>query len=194
MPARTRKPIATQRAASATLTRAQPIPVYDPQLATLVDEPPQGEGWLHELKYDGYRIGARRDGGEVELISRRGKDWTAEFPEIAEAVLKLRTKAALLDGEVAVLLPDGRTSFQALQNGFSGAARVLVYFVFDLLHLDGRDLRSLPLEERKTLLAELLSKQKAKTRIRFSSHVTDDGAKVLAQACELGAEGIISKR
>src|SRR5688572_12263332 len=104
---------------------------YAPQLATLVKEAPPGDEWLHEIKFDGYRIGCRMAGGRVALISRNGKDWTAAFPEIAAAARKLAVKDALIDGEVAIVLPDGRTSFQALQNAASGEASrtSLVYFV-----------------------------------------------------------------
>src|SRR5687767_15579405 len=97
-----------------------PHPDYDPQLATLVKEPPTGAGWLHEIKYDGYRIGCRIRDGRVTLISRNGKDWTAAFRDIATAAAALPVSDALIDGEVAIVLPDGRTSFQLLQNAFAG--------------------------------------------------------------------------
>ena len=117
---------------------------------------PTGNEWLHELKYDGYRIGCRIDAGKVSLISRKGNDWTAAFPEIAKAAAALKVKSALLDGEVCVVLPDGRTSFQALQN-LAGAERGrLVYFVFDLLYLDGRSLVGEPLEARKAALKKIV--------------------------------------
>src|SRR5512141_1219615 len=110
-----------------------PVPPYRAQLALLVSEAPEGHDWVHEVKYDGYRIGCAIERGRATLFSRRGKDWTAAFPEVASAALELPARAALLDGEVAALLPDGRTSFQALQN--AGSARPpLAYFVFDLLH------------------------------------------------------------
>ena len=98
-----------------------PHPDYDPQLATLVKNAPSGDGWLHEIKYDGYRIGCRIRGGRVTLISRNGKDWTAAFPDVAKAAAALPVSDGLIDGEVAILLPDGRTSFQMLQNASSGA-------------------------------------------------------------------------
>src|SRR4029453_11917577 len=127
-----------------------PRPDYVPQLATLVDHPPSGDEWLHEIKYDGYRIGARVRSGRVSLYTRNRHDWPAAFPEIADAVGKLALDDALMDGEVAVVLPDGRTSFQALQNtGAADNRGTLVYFVFDLLRLNGKDPETLPLEERK---------------------------------------------
>lgn len=171
-----------------------PLPKYRAQLATLVDDAPSGERWVHELEYDGYRIGCTIDKGTVRLESPRGNDWTARFPEIVAAAKKLRVERALLDGEVAVVLPDGRTSFQALQNAFSGASRrELTYFVFDCLHLDGRNLAELPLVERKTVCEKLIRRLEGNT-IRYSAHFELDGPRVFERACELGAEGIVSKR
>jgi bifunctional non-homologous end joining protein LigD len=171
-----------------------PRPDYVPQLATLVDTPPSGDEWLHEIKYDGYRIGARVRKGRVSLYTRNGNDWTAAFPEVADAVAKLRLDDALIDGEVAVVLPDGRTSFQALQN--TGAANnrgTLVYFVFDLLRLNGKDPERLPLEERKALLKKLVG-GRSTGRIRFSEHIDGNGEAFFAEACRAGLEGIVSKR
>ena len=116
------------------------MPIRELQLAQLVDEPPEGPEWLHEQKFDGYRILADRDGDRVKLLSRRFKDWTAEFPTVAKAVAELPCKRAILDGEVAVLSPDGRTSFQGLQNTFGVPNPSLVYFVFDVLAIDDEPL------------------------------------------------------
>ena len=172
-----------------------PIPPYKPQLARLVKEAPEGDEWLHEMKYDGYRIGCRIDGGKVRLISRNGKDWTAAFPEICDAALKLGARRALIDGEVAIVLPDGRTSFQDLQNAFSGGSRRgLVYFVFDLLHVEGETLMRRPLYERKEELLRLVGKPGARSRIRYSEHVVGQGGRMFAEACRLKLEGIVSKR
>jgi bifunctional non-homologous end joining protein LigD len=168
---------------------------YAPQLATLVKEPPSGDEWLHEIKYDGYRIGCRIRGTKVSLISRNGKDWTAAFPEIAAAAQTLRLDGALLDGEVAMVLPDGRTSFQALQNASSGEGgrAALVYFVFDLVRLDDERIDALPLEQRKERLRKLLGRRKA-GRIRFSDHVEGNGRAFFERACRAKLEGIVSKR
>ena len=168
---------------------------YVPQLATLVADPPSGDEWLHEIKFDGYRIGARVRKGAVALYTRNGNDWTTAFPEIVDAVRKLGVEDALIDGEVAVVLPDGRTSFQALQNASSSPANrgTLVYFVFDLLRLEGERLEALPLEERKARLKKLVGGRKT-GRIRFSDHVDGRGDAFFAQACRLGLEGIVSKR
>ena len=183
---------------------------YNPQLATLVSEPPGGDRWVHEIMYDGYRIGCLIDKKGVRLISRNGKDWTHVFPSIAEAAQKLRTCDAIIDGEVAMVMPDGRTSFAALQQAAAGTASQapLVYFVFDLLRLDGERLDRLPLEERKVRLRALVSPapptKKATTgsaprpakaeRIRYAEHIVGDGEQLLQHAAEMGLEGIISKR
>ncbi|MGE5361023.1 MAG: DNA ligase D [Bacteroidales bacterium] len=166
---------------------------FRPQLALLVKSAPDGDRWFHEIKYDGYRIGCRIDRGAVTLYSRNNRDWTATFPEVAEAARKLRAKSAFLDGEVAITLPDGRTSFQALQNAIASRERTgLVYFVFDLLFLDGEDLCPQPLEVRKQRLRELLAR--APALFRYSDHVVGNGAALLDQACRLQLEGIVSKR
>ncbi len=148
------------------------------------------------MKYDGYRILARIDHGRVTLASRNGRDWTAKFPAVAEAAGRLRVERAILDGEVAVLLPKGTTSFQALQNFLSGAhSDQLVYMVFDLPHLNGRDLTGARLEDRKSALAAILESAGDDARpLRYSDHVVGKGPDFFAQACRLGLEGIISKR
>jgi bifunctional non-homologous end joining protein LigD len=163
------------------------------QLARLVQEAPEGEDWLHEQKFDGYRIVAELEDGDVKLLSRRFRDWTAQFPTVARAVGKLPAKRVLLDGEVAAVMPDGRTSFQALQNAFGNERANLVYFVFDLLALDGDDVAKRPLEERKQRLAELLARANDPI-LRFSDHVIGHGGAFFRQACKGGLEGIVSKR
>ncbi len=165
---------------------------YDPQLAQLFDEPPAGEPWLHEIKLDGYRIGCLIEGGRVSLLSRRNKEWTDHFPEVVAGAKKLAVENALFDGEVAAVLPDGRTSFQAMQRGWSGARPEIAYFVFDILHLDGHDLTALPLEQRKERLRAALG-AKPPAAFRYVDHVDGDGARVFAQACEMRLEGIVSK-
>jgi bifunctional non-homologous end joining protein LigD len=175
---------------------------YQPQLATLVKEPPRGDEWLHEIKYDGYRIGCRIKKGAVALYSRNGKNWTSSFPTIVDAARGLKVDDALIDGEVAIVLPDGRTSFQALQNVFGpseqrtdrDARGTLVYFVFDLLRANGERLNRLPLKDRKTRLSRLVGKPRKFSRIRYSEHVTGSGEAFFEQACRHGLEGIVSKR
>jgi bifunctional non-homologous end joining protein LigD len=174
------------------LAKPPDIAEYDPQLAQLFDEPPAGEQWLHEIKLDGYRIGCVIERGRVSLLSRRNKEWTDHFPEVVAGAKKLGVQSALFDGEVAATLPDGRTSFQAMQRGWSGARPEIVYFVFDILHLDGADLTALPLDERKVRLRAALG-AKPPAAWRYVDHVVGEGDRVFAQACEMRLEGIVSK-
>jgi bifunctional non-homologous end joining protein LigD len=167
---------------------------FRPQLALLAGTPPEGPDWFHEIKFDGYRIGCRVDRGKVTLFTRNNLDWTSTFPEVRDALGSLPARSAFLDGEVAVTLPDGRTSFQALQSAIgSRQRRGLAYFVFDILYLDGEDLSGLPLETRKDRLRKLLE-QAGESLVRYSDHVVGDAGRVFEQACRLGLEGIVSKR
>ena len=171
------------------------MPIYSPQLARLVKHAPEGDDWLHEMKYDGYRIGCAIGDGTVTLLSRNGREWTAAFPEIAKAALQLGVTGTLLDGEVAIVLPDGRTSFQALQNSFDGGPRRgLVYFVFDVLRAGGENTQRLPLERRKKLLLDMVGAAGPRTTIRYSEHVAGGGRRMFEEACRLKLEGIVSKR
>lgn len=175
-------------------TLATGLPVTELQLATLVSAPPEGPEWLHEQKFDGYRIVAELIDGRVRLLSRRFKDWTDHFPTVAAAVAALPVRRAILDGEVAAVQPDGRTSFQALQNGGRGAD--VRYFVFDLLALDDDDLTARPLEARKDRLADLIrgASHDPRAVLRYSDHVAGQGAAFFGLACQRQLEGIISKR
>jgi bifunctional non-homologous end joining protein LigD len=165
-----------------------------PQLALETKSPPDTTGWLHELKLDGYRIQARKDGAKVQMLTRSGLDWTARMASIAREIAKLPCDSCTLDGEVVVLSSDGTTSFADLQASFQeGAKHHLTYFCFDLLHLDGHNPRSLPLIDRKKLLAELL-KSADSDCLQISEHLTTSGVKMFHRACELHAEGIVSKR
>jgi len=167
---------------------------YDPQKALLVAEPPSGAEWIHELKLDGFRMGVfvagRGKARRARIVSRRGTEYTADFSEIVAAAKKLPATAAVLDGEVVVLDERGRSSFQLLQQ-LGASRRGLAYFAFDLLMLDGVDLTPLPLEERKRRLEKLIGTGAG--AIRYTPHFAADGATVLAKACRLGAEGIVSK-
>src|SRR4051812_10012269 len=128
---------------------------YDPQLAKLFKVAPSGTAWSHELKFDGYRIGARREGAALRLVSRNRNDWTQQFPEVAQALERLKTERALLDGEVCVMDERGRADFGRLQT--LGRDRTgLVYFAFDLLELNGENLRRLSLDERRARLQQIL--------------------------------------
>jgi bifunctional non-homologous end joining protein LigD len=171
-----------------------PLPDFvPPSLATLRAVAPSGEGWVHEIKFDGYRIQARLDHGKVQLLTRKGLDWTEKFPNVAAAVTKLGARTALVDGEIVVEDENGISSFSGLQAALKAGERDrFVYYVFDLLHLDGRDLSKLPLIERKAELARLIGKGRGP--IKYSEHFEDDGAAVLRHACDLSLEGIVSKR
>jgi len=139
------------------------------QLATLVKQAPDGAGWLHEIKLDGYRMHSRLDNGDVRLLTRTGLDWTTKYPAIAEALTELPASAAYLDGELCGVVPDGRTAFNLVQNAANACSSgSLVYFLFDLLFLDGEDLRSLPLIERKDRLKALLTD--APSCLQYTDH------------------------
>lgn len=163
------------------------------ELTTLTAEPPDGADWLHEIKLDGFRIHGRVDKGTVTLITRNGLDWTRRFPEIAAAVRPVPAETALIDGELVALLPDGRSSFQALQQALNeGREARLVYFAFDLLYLDGYDLTAAALEDRKRALEPLITAAGGDT-LRYSEHIEGNGVKFHREACRLGLEGMISK-
>jgi bifunctional non-homologous end joining protein LigD len=175
--------------------KTEPLPKFiPPQLASTSERPPTGKDWLHELKLDGYRMQARVEDGKVQLLTRSGLDWTHRMRPIATALAELSAKTALLDGEVIVLDEQGISSFAALQTAFQeGAKHALHYYVFDLLHLNGHSLRTLPLTERKNLLAQLVE-ELDDDAIRVSEHVRDEKAAIFEEACQHGAEGIVSKR
>ena len=176
--------------------RKAPLPDFSaPQLATLVGSPPSGDAWLHELKYDGYRILSRVEHDDVVLFSRNAKDWTHRFPAIHRALQNLGLSSAWLDGEVCFVNADGSTSFQALQNALEKSDdKALVYFVFDLLYVNGRDLSQLTLIERKQLLAEIIEGSGDIGPLRFADHLQGQGAAFYAQVCGHDLEGVISKR
>ena len=169
--------------------RTPPAGFILPCQPRLVDKPPTGAGWLHEVKHDGYRILARKDGSRVTLWSRYGTNFTDRLPKIAEAFGNLPADCALIDGEVVVFRPDGRSDFAALRTKAGGAQACLV--AFDLLGLDAEDVRLRPLEERRDKLARLIA---GVDDLLFSEAIEGEGALVFAKACELGLEGIVSKR
>ncbi|HSH87206.1 MAG TPA: DNA ligase D [Methylophilus sp.] len=165
-----------------------------PQLATLASKVPDGEQWLVELKYDGYRALTRIKDGKARMLTRNGHDWSAKWPALAEALSALPVDTAWLDGEVVAIGPDGNVSFQLLQNAMRlDKEAKLIYFVFDLMYLDGHDLTKLPLINRKDLLRTLLAKQGADSLIHFSDHITGQAVEVFKQACLHGQEGIVVK-
>jgi DNA ligase D-like protein (predicted ligase) len=182
------RPLARGRSAAAALPEWIP-----PQLTQLVDAAPDGDDWLHEIKFDGYRMHARLDRGAVKLLTRTGLDWTHKYPPIAAAMSALGARQAYLDGELCGVFPDGITSFSMIQAASdAGNAAGLVYFIFDLLHLDGENVGTLPLIERKARLAELLSG--VASPLQYSDYQRGRGPAFHEQACKRELEGIVSKR
>ncbi|MBS7540470.1 DNA ligase D [Ancylobacter lacus] len=174
--------------------RAAALPDFvPPTLASLVAKAPSGARWLHEIKFDGYRIEARVDQGEARLLTRTGLDWSGRFgTAITDALAALPVKDALIDGEIVVETGSGASDFSALQADLSeGRADRFVYYVFDLLHLDGQDLTGATLEARKAALEALIP---AGGVLRYSEHFDEDGATMLRHACRLSLEGVVSKR
>ena len=167
----------------------------EPQLATLSEAPPAGDNWLHEIKFDGYRVQAAIGAGGARLYTRTGLDWTDRFRDIVQPLADLPCRAALIDGEAVVNDAHGRSDFGKLQAAIAeGGGRGIVYYAFDLLSLDGKDLRKLPLAERKARLAKLLEDQPESGPIFFSDHVVGRGAETFARAAAMKVEGIVAKR
>jgi len=177
--------------------RKTPMPEFlPPQLATLVSEPPPGDEWLHELKFDGYRMLCYLTRGKARFLSRNGKDWTEKFPNLLEALKKFPAATAILDGEIVILDKEGRSSFQKLQQAMKTSSSPFIFEIFDLVYVDGWNLTGTPLRKRKALLQELLTSDKVKgTRgqLKYSDHVEGNGPQVFKQACEHDIEGIVSK-
>ncbi len=183
---------APQRESSAPRLTGRAPPFVAPQLATLVDAPPPGKEWLHEIKYDGYRAITSLGDGRVLLRTRNGHDWSDKFAPLVPALSKLPCKSTQLDGEIAVANKDGHTDFGALQDALSEGRGGFGYYLFDLLELDGKDFRKRPLTGRKAALKKLLSG--AKWPLFYSDHIEGDGDRAFAHACDLKLEGIISKQ
>ena len=168
---------------------------FSPQLAVLADNPPRGQQWIHEIKFDGYRLLAFVKSGEVTLYTRNGLDWTDKFRGIANALKKLKVDSAILDGEAVILDAQGRSDFQALQaNLKEHASGSPVYYVFDLPFADGVDLRQTPLLERKEKLEQILKKASLSPVVNFSEHIRGEGDEMIKKACGMDLEGIVSKR
>jgi bifunctional non-homologous end joining protein LigD len=191
-----KKPSSTLSASVIPGARKSPLPGIMPfQLATLTDRSPDGEEWLHEIKLDGFRMQCRIEKGRGQLLTRTGQDWTHRFPGVAQAAAQLPVQAALLDGELVALQPDGRSSFQLLQRALSeGADATLVYYAFDLLYLDGYDISLAPLATRKDALKRVLEAIPQDGPVRYSDHVLGGGQAFYEAACRLGLEGMIAKR
>ena len=188
----------TSAKTSGSKKKLAPLPAFvAPQLATLVEGPPPGDEWLHEIKYDGYRVIAAIAGGQgnaqVKMYTRNGLDWTQRFAPLIKPFSELPCDSALLDGEIAVADAQGHTDFGALQDALAGGKGRIGCYLFDLLSLDGQNLRSRPLIERKAKLQKLLAGQPKGGPLFYSDHVEGSGEKVFAHACKIKLEGIISK-
>src|SRR5262245_42599260 len=185
-------PLDSRRSASmfAAMLRSLPAGFIAPCLPTKADTLPSGDLWLHEIKHDDFRVIARKDGDRVRLYSRPGNDMTRRFPLIAEALTGLRSRSCIIDGEAVACDDNGLASFERIRYRQHGGDVFL--YAFDLIELNGDDLRRDPLQVRKATLASIVAK--ARPGIRFNEHIEGDGPTVFAHACKMGLEGIISKR
>jgi bifunctional non-homologous end joining protein LigD len=174
-------PEVMRRLPSGFIVPAQPV---------LASRPPSGDGWVHEIKHDGYRMIVRRNGAAVRIYSRNANDWTARLCAIADGAWRINASSFTIDGEAVVLGPDGLSRFEELSR--REAADTAILYAFDLIEYDGEDMRNRPFLERKAALARLLHNTGAS--ILFNQHIAEDGPVVFAHACRLGAEGIVSKK
>ena len=164
----------------------------EPQLASSVDHPPEGKHWIHEIKHDGYRSQLVIERGQVRVFSRNGHDWSDRYPGIVRAAAKLRCQSAIIDGEAIVQDGDGRSDFEALQSAIRVQPYGIILYAFDILHLDGKDLRQETLSERRTNLRRLLGADD-QSRIQFSDEFDGDGDALFEACAEKELEGIVSK-
>jgi bifunctional non-homologous end joining protein LigD len=182
--------VAFQRKKPAAIGVKAPIPGFvEPALATWIEKIPSGPRWVHEIKFDGYRVQVHLRDAVVKVFTRRGNDWTNRFKKIADDAWHINAGSAIIDGEVVVPAEDGTTDFSLLQNELKGKSTKIVLVAFDLLYLNGYDLRKLPLVERKAHLKKLITG----TDIQFSDSFEVDGPDMYARACKVGLEGVVSK-
>jgi bifunctional non-homologous end joining protein LigD len=179
-----------QRKKPAAIGAKAPFPGFiEPALATSIDKVPSGDRWIHEIKFDGYRVQVHVANTEVKIFTRRGHDWTHRFKKIASDAWHIGAGSAIIDGEVVAPAADGTTDFSVLQNELRGRSTKIVLVAFDLLYLNGYDLRKLPLTERKALLKKTIDK----SDIQFSESFEVDGREMFKHACKTGLEGVVSK-
>lgn len=175
---------------SAAIGIKTPFPGFvEPALATSVDRVPSGQRWIHEIKFDGYRVQVHLANEAVRVFTRRGNDWTKRFKKIADEAWHIKAGSAIIDGEVVVPAADGTTDFSVLQNDLKGRSRKIVLVAFDLLYLNGRDLRRAPLHQRKAELKKIISS----TDVQFSESFEIEGREMFTHACKIGLEGVVSK-
>jgi bifunctional non-homologous end joining protein LigD len=182
--------MAFQRKKPAVIGVKAPYPGFiEPALATSVDKVPAGQRWIHEIKFDGYRVQVHLRDAAVKVFTRRGHDWTNRFRKVASDAWHLTAGSAIIDGEVVVPAANGTTDFSVLQNELKGRSTKIVLIAFDLLYLNGYDLRTLPLIQRKALLKKII----ADADVQFSESFEIDGAEMFKHACGIGLEGVVSK-
>jgi bifunctional non-homologous end joining protein LigD len=182
--------VAFQRTKPAAIGVKAKFPGFvEPALATSIERVPQGERWIHEIKFDGYRVQLHIANENVRVFTRRGNDWTKRLRKVANDAFLISASSAIIDGEVVVPAADGTTDFSVLQNELKGKSEKIAMVAFDLIYLNGYDLRKLPLLERKALLKKLI----AKTAIQFSESFEVDGPEMFKHACGIGLEGVVSK-
>jgi bifunctional non-homologous end joining protein LigD len=163
-----------------------------PQLATSVDQPPEGENWIHEIKHDGYRAQVLLEDGRARVLTRTGLDWSEHFPSIVHAAVNLDCQSAIIDGEAIIQDENGVSDFEALGSALRRCPHAIMFYAFDLMHLNGRDLRQEPLSQRRWLLQGLVGKDD-ESRIQFSEEFHGDGAAFFEACAERKLEGIVSK-
>ena len=182
--------MAFQRKKPAAADSKAPFPGFiEPALASSIEKAPSGGRWVHEIKFDGYRVQVHLANNEVKVFTRRGHEWTNRFKKIASDAWHISAGSAIIDGEVVAPAADGTTDFSVLQNELKGRSSKIVMVAFDLLYLNGYDLRKLPLVERKALLKKLIDK----SDIQFSESFDVDGGEMFKHACKTGLEGVVSK-
>ncbi len=164
-----------------------------PQLATLVDQPREGRHWIHELKHDGYRCQLLLEGGQARVFTRNGYDWTENYPSLVRAAANLRCQSAIIDGEAVVQDGTGASDFEALSSAMRWRPDSIILYAFDLMHLDGADLRREPLSSRRSVLKVLIGSDD-ESRIQFSEGFQGDGAGLFKACADKGLEGIVSKQ
>jgi bifunctional non-homologous end joining protein LigD len=182
--------VAFQRKKPAAIGVKAPYPGFiEPELATSADKVPSGSRWIHEIKFDGYRVQVHLRDAAVKVFTRRGHDWTQRFRKVAADAWHINAGSAIIDGEVVVPATNGTTDFSVLQNELKGRSKKILLVAFDLLYLNGYDLRKLPLVQRKALLKELVTG----TDVQFSQSFEVDGREMYQHACKVGLEGVVSK-
>jgi bifunctional non-homologous end joining protein LigD len=182
--------VAFQRKKPAAIGTKASFPGFiEPELVTSSEKVPSGERWIHEIKFDGYRVQVHLRDAAVKVFTRRGNDWTNRFKKIASDAWHVNAGSAIIDGEVVAPAADGTTDFSVLQNELKGRSKKIVLVAFDLLYLNGRDLRGLPLHERKAALKKII----ADTDVQFSESFEVDGREMYKHACKTGLEGVVSK-